>query len=296
MLHPVACAITTAVFLLGVAEGAARAADPTTADCLGASEASLRLGNDHRLRAERAQLLVCAAASCPSDIRKECLARVDDVNREIPTVVFSAKDGSGANLGAVRIVMDGEVLTERLEGTALSIDPGEHTFRFEAAGQTPVVRKLLIEQGQKDRREPIAFGVGAAPPPQASLRVTAPLTMTPVPPPAASAESSGLGAQNVLALAFGAVGVGGLAVGSVFGAMTLSKKNAAESVCSGSCTTQDGVSKWSDAVSTGNLSTMGFVIGGLGAAGAVLLWITAPSRTQTRVGLGPGGVQVRGAW
>src|SRR5438105_11962894 len=88
----------------------ARADDPTTADCLGASEASLKLGNEHKLRAERAQLLVCATATCPADIRKECLARVDEVNAQIPTVVFSAKDPSGADLSAVKVTMDGETL------------------------------------------------------------------------------------------------------------------------------------------------------------------------------------------
>src|SRR5580700_1878882 len=40
----------------------ARAADPTTADCLAATEAALKSGDEHRLRGERSQLLICAAA------------------------------------------------------------------------------------------------------------------------------------------------------------------------------------------------------------------------------------------
>jgi hypothetical protein len=121
-----------------------RAANPTTADCLTASEASLESGNEHHLRGERNQLLVCAAASCPADIRKECVRRVDEVNAAIPTITFEAKDGSGADVSAVKVTMDSEVLAERLEGTALSIDPGEHTFTFETAGQPAVTRKLVI--------------------------------------------------------------------------------------------------------------------------------------------------------
>jgi hypothetical protein len=118
----------------------ARAADPTTADCLSASETSLALRNQHQLRAARAQLLVCAHASCPADVRKECTRRVSDINAAMPTVVFEAKDTSGNDISAVKVSIDGQPLVERLEGTALSIDPGEHSFTFEAPGQ-PTVHK-----------------------------------------------------------------------------------------------------------------------------------------------------------
>jgi hypothetical protein len=140
----------------------AQAADPTTADCLAASDASLRSGNEHRLRLERSQLLTCAASSCPADIRKECARRVDVINAQIPTIIFSAKDSAGADLSAVKVTMDGEVLTERLEGTALSIDPGEHTFTFEANGQPTVTRRLVVQQSQKESREQITLGSAGA--------------------------------------------------------------------------------------------------------------------------------------
>src|SRR5580700_7074280 len=97
-----------------VAAAPAQAADPTTADCLAASDASLSSGNQHKLRAERSQLLTCAAASCPSDVRRECGSRVDEVNKQIPTIIFAAKDASGADLSAVKVTMDDEVLAERL--------------------------------------------------------------------------------------------------------------------------------------------------------------------------------------
>ena len=137
----------------------ARAADPTTADCLAASEASFKSGNDHKLRAERAQLLICASPNCPADIRKECARRVDEVNAAIPTIIFEAKGASGADLSAVKVTMDGEVLAERLEGSALSIDPGEHTFVFETAGQPSLTKQFVIGEAQKERREAISFGL-----------------------------------------------------------------------------------------------------------------------------------------
>jgi hypothetical protein len=272
---------------IAVGEGAAFAADPTTADCLAASDASLKLGNDHKLRAERSQLLVCAAPTCPADIRKECLGRVDEVNAQVPTIVFSAKDSSGADLSAVRVTMDGEVLAERFQGTALSIDPGEHTFTFETAGQPPVMKKLVIVQGQKDRREVITFGTD-----QGGTATPAALPSTPPPN-----DSGGMGTQKILAIVAGGIGIVGLGLGTVFGIMASSQKNDAQSACpSNPCATQDGVNKWSTAGSTGNISTIGFIVGGVGVAGAAVLWFTAPSSSNTQVGFGPGILQLKGTW
>jgi hypothetical protein len=178
-----------------LAVGDANTASPTTPECLAASDASLKLGNDHKLRAERAQLLVCADASCPADIRLECARRVDEVNARVPTLIFAAKDASGADLSAVKVTMDGEVLAERLEGTAFPIDPGEHTFTFETAGQAPVTRTLIIQEAQKDRHESIAFGAPAI------LGASLPRGESPLSSVASSSQGSrGMSAQNVLAL------------------------------------------------------------------------------------------------
>jgi hypothetical protein len=150
----------------------ARAADPTTADCLAANNSAIDLRNDHKLRAARNQLLVCAASSCPADIRKECLRKVDEINAQIPTVTFEAKEAaSGKDLAAVKVTLDGQPLADRLEGTALSVDPGEHIFTFETEGQAPVTKQLVIIEAQKDRRETIVLGTPppgpATPPPPA---------------------------------------------------------------------------------------------------------------------------------
>src|SRR5882724_84046 len=119
--------------LLALAQRA-RAADPTTADCIAANDGSISSRNDHNLRAARAQLLVCAASACPADVRTECTRRVAEVNAAMPTVVFAAKDQTGKDLAAVKVTMDGEPLADRLDGTALSVDPGEHSFVFDAEG------------------------------------------------------------------------------------------------------------------------------------------------------------------
>ncbi|MFI5387803.1 MAG: hypothetical protein ACHQ50_16970, partial [Fimbriimonadales bacterium] len=141
-----------------------RAADPTTADCLSASNTSIKLRTDHSLREARQQLLVCAARTCPSDISAECEHRLVAVNAAIPTLVFEVKDAGGNDLPAVSVMMDGKPLTERLEGTAISLDPGAHSFHFETAGQAPVDKMFVLHEGEKDRRERIVFGIGTTVP------------------------------------------------------------------------------------------------------------------------------------
>jgi hypothetical protein len=158
----------TSVFVLGaglagglLTPASASAADPTTADCLSGADRALDLRSAHKLRAAREKLLICAAASCPGDVRNECLRRLDQVNAAIPTIVFETKDGAGSDVGGVKVTMDGQTLTDRLEGTALSIDPGEHAFTFEAPGQPTVQKSFVIREAEKERRERIQFGPDA---------------------------------------------------------------------------------------------------------------------------------------
>jgi len=279
-----------------------RAADPTTADCLAASEVSLKLGNAHKLRTERSQLLVCAAPSCPVDIRKECLRRVDEVNAAIPTLVFEARDASGADLSAVKVTMDSEVLAERLEGTPLSLDPGEHTFVFETAGQLALTKALVIREAEKDRRESITFGPNGAPASPASPLTAAtpalpaaagePLSTAHPPPP----PRQGLGTQRIVALAAGGLGLVGLGIGAGLGLSARSQYNDANTICPGTvCPSQDAVDKSKSAAQKGNIATAAFIVGGLGVGAGVVLWLTgAPAHTQ--IGIGPTSVTMRMSW
>jgi hypothetical protein len=229
---------------------------------------------------------VCAAASCPSEIRKDCLAQVEELKGEIPTIIFAAKGPSGGDVAAVKVTLDGEALAAQLDGVPLPIDPGSHEFTFEMAGQPPITKTFVIQEGQHDRRETIAFGAPTPPP----------VTM-----PAAESSStfSGLGTGRTLAIVAGGLGVVGLGIGTTFGIVALSQKSSAQAACpTSSCSTEEGSSKWSQAATSGNVSTVALVVGVVGIAGAVALWFTAPGSrgSTTQVGIGPGVVEVRGRW
>jgi len=276
--------------------GGARAANPQAAECVAASNAAIRSDSDHRYRQERSELLSCAASGCPADIRKECIRRVDEVTAAIPTIVFDAKDAAGNDLSAVKVTMDREVLTERLDGIATPVDPGPHTFTFEAPGFPVVQKRYVIRERQRDRIERVIFEVSGAPP--ASFPPSA--ASTPAAPPAAAEEPSRSSANKTLAILATGVGVAGVAVGTVFGMRALSKRDDADQVCSDACATPAGVEMWRDAKNTGNISTIAFIVGGVGLAGAAVLWLVgkpeAAALPSAQVGLSPGGLAVRGRW
>jgi hypothetical protein len=256
---------------------AARADQIPTADCLAASSASIRLDNEHRLRAERTQLLVCASASCPVDVRNECVHRVDEVNSAIPTIIFGARDGDGNDLSAVRVIMDTEVLTDRLQGIAIPIDPGVHTFIFEAALQQSVWKSFVILQGQKNRTELITFSAVPRPPSvDVASRSRTPDTSNMASPPAPTRDTgAAFTARQKWTVGLAAIGVVGLGLGTGLGWQARTKRDEARELCPGVCTDQRGVDRWQEAKRAGNFSTAAFVAGGIGIAGATLLWLTA---------------------
>jgi hypothetical protein len=288
----------TCAALLGMATEAL-AAEPTIAECLASNDKSISLRGDHKLLAARKELLVCAASTCPAEVRKECMRRIDTVNSSLPTVVIEAKDGGGNDLVAVKVTMDGEVLTEKLDGSALSMDPGAHTFTFEVAGQPPITKQLVIREGQKDRREVLQFGAPASATPSPAAAPAAKTTANPaIETSVDQVSSSSGGTQKTLALVAGGVGVVGVAVGSIFGLSSMSKHSEAEDQCPGACSNQAGVDLWNDARSAGNISTIAFAVGGVGLATGAILWFTAkPSRSSAvQAHVGAGSLQIRGTW
>jgi hypothetical protein len=274
----------------------ARAADPTTGDCLTASETAIKLRSDHKLRAAREQFLVCSNASCPADVRSECAHRVESLSSAIPTVVFEAKDGAGNDLASVKVTLDGAPLVDRLEGTAISLDPGEHTFRFEAPGQAPIERVLVIREGEKDRRERMVFAPPAPsePAPHADqVDVTQEM------------NGSDGRTQRIAGVAVAGVGVVGAVLGVIFGVEASSSWSMAESACGKSCApTSPAVGDLSTARTDAAVSTVGFVAAGVGLAAGALLFFTAPHMraAATPIGLAPavgpggGGLVLGGRW
>ncbi len=288
-------------------------ADPTARECAAASEDALSLRKQEKLKDAKDRLLVCSASSCPAEVRDECSHRMTDLTAAQPTVVFDVKDAQGGDLSAVRVSLDGALLIDHLGGGAVTVDPGEHTFRFEASGQT-IEKKFVIREAEKGRTLSIAFGgatPAAAPVPAPALApapaaTPAPATSAAPAAPAPADQSAAAPAQSTsswsgqktAAIIVGGVGIVGIGVGAVFGAQAFSNWSTAKNDCSsqglcGSGTPADSAK--SSAQSAATISTIAFAAGGAALVGGAILWFTAPSGA-VQVGPTVGGFSMRGTF
>jgi hypothetical protein len=132
------------------------------AECLSKYEAAQVARRERRLLDSRAALRVCSGAACPAAVRADCVDWLDQVAHSLPSVVVTAR-ARGADLTAVKVLIDGRLATERLTGFALEIDPGLHKFRFESPPWPVIEREVLASEGVKDKPIEVEF----APPPPA---------------------------------------------------------------------------------------------------------------------------------
>jgi hypothetical protein len=300
-------ATVLAIDLLAVSAGATINKD----QCVDANTLGQSLKLDGKLVAAREQFVTCSDPHCPGLIRDDCARRLRDLDRVQPTIIFQVVGAAADVAGTVQVSVDGRPLADRLDGAALNVDPGEHTFEFMAAGGAPVTRRLTIKEGEKDRREPIVLGApiaSVAPTPAAPV----PVATAPPPPPitvrapaggSTAQEASGddhhrMGTQKVLGLATGSVGLVGIAVGSAFGLATFSASSSQNSACAGPnrCMSRmNALSDHSTAVTDGAVSTAAFLAGGALLVTGVTLFLTASRLTPAR-GPSASGNRALGGW
>jgi hypothetical protein len=258
------------------------------------------LRNDKKLVEAKAALLTCAQSTCKDFIVKDCTDWLDQVRGQLPSVVAVASDGAGNALLNVKVTMDGAPFVDQINGRSIEVNPGPHTFKFTAADGTTADKQVIVAEGEHDKKIAVTIGnVPAGATPAAGSGATG----------SAGAASGALNEQRspwkLVGLATAGVGLAGLAVGSIFGIVAMSKKSTASNdgcLSNGHCPTHDGVSALNDAGGAASASTIFFVVGGVLTAGGVAVWALAPSKyvqVQPTVGLGglgTTGLEVKGAW
>jgi hypothetical protein len=255
--------------------GSLLASSASTADvakdvCIDANAKAQDLRRDHKLAAARAQLATCSDASCPSLVRNDCAQRLHELDRAQPTVVFDVGNAAGGTISGVKVTVDGVPIGEVKEGTALPLDPGSHDVTFEAPGMIPLTRTALMIEGDKAHHERVLLTAVATP------------THAAVEP----VSSGGLlaGTPRWISIALVSSGASGIALGGIFGALTLSEKGAQRSACPTPCSASAHAQADSDhatGITDSTVSTVSFVAGGLLlAAGAFVFFTSSPARTE----------------
>lgn len=256
--------------------------DVTKEACIRANASAQSLRREGKLGGAREQLQICLNPGCPRVVRDDCAQRLDEIERVEPSVVFDVKDTKGADVAGVRVTVDGRALAEKLDGTALAVDPGEHSFTFEIAGQPAITRSFIIKEGEKERRERIAIGVAPPEPPQPAANPP-PQPASPLSP---SSEAAGghWGTRRTVGIVLGGAGVAAAVAGGVFGLLASGDWNLSQQACTTPTQCIDhgqAVIDHDRAVRDAMFSDIGFVAGGVLVAAGAVLFLTAPSREAT---------------
>jgi hypothetical protein len=159
------------------------------------------------------------------------------------------------------------------------LDPGDYVVRAVAEGYATSEASVHIDAGQEHTLE-----------------------LTLVPPTIARATEEPRNGRRTAALVVGGVGAAAVVVGSIFGIRSMVKHDESDKFCPrGACRDVRGVEAMNQARTAGDIATIAWVIGGLGLAGAGILWFTAPERapetaSQTRVSVGLAALQLETRW
>ena len=190
--------------------------------CASAAEEAEQLRIDAHLLAARERLLQCSRPACPAAVRSDCAQWMTEVAAAMPTVVFAARDAGGRDLLGARVSIDGVFLEHGLDGKAVEVDPGVHTFRFESDGAARQ-ETVLIREGEKNRAITTTLDTGAVAP-------TAPArTSSSVPPAPASVRPSSW------TWAFGGVGLLAVGIGAYLELSVNADASELRSTCGHSC-------------------------------------------------------------
>lgn len=125
--------------------------------CIVAADDGQKLRDEGKLSAARDKFIACAEKGCPAAVSKQCAQWVEEVDHEMPTLSFRAKDESGKEILDVQVVLDDKPLAGAVATKAMTLDPGTHKIRFVRKDGKAVEDTFLLRPGEKDRIVELAF-------------------------------------------------------------------------------------------------------------------------------------------
>jgi tetratricopeptide (TPR) repeat protein len=183
------------------------------------------------------------------EVQEHARLALEPLNARIPSLSLEVR---GMERARVSVTVDGQPWADWGD-RPLRLNPGEHSLQARGEGATPVMRTVRLVEGQNEKTT-----IDLAP---AADRIEAP--------------EPAQGSYVPAAVAFG-IGGAGLLVGTITGILSLNKVSELEERCPTKLCSAEDESLGDEAKVLGNVSTAGFVIGGIGLAAGVVLSLWRP--------------------
>lgn len=199
------------------------------------------------------------------DAKKE----VDAVAAHIGGLTIKVNPSDGSTPADLKVTLDDGAVSAASIGVKRYVDPGSHVIRATATGWKTFEMKVTVPDGGTIDL-PVAL----------EKDTTAAVAPAPVPAPAPTPAPTGDASQNQAPSSGGAspwpwvafgVGGAGLAVGIITGAIAASKHSSLASGCPGGVCPPSQYDNLDSYHSMSLVSTVGFVVAGVGAAAGVTL-------------------------
>ena len=187
------------------------------------------------------------------------------------------------------VVIDSTPVPIASLGVKRPVNPGSHTIKVSAEGYLPTEKAITLSEGQS-----LTVNLELEQAPTDSSLVAKKSTTT------FDSKTSTSSPETRRILAFGALGLGGagLIVGGVTGALAMRKKSQLNNACEQGVCPPSQASALDSYHTYGNISTVSFIVGAVGAAGGAILLLTQPKESSTAsarvsafVGVGSAGVK-----
>lgn len=219
-----------------------------------------------------------AQAEGNAGIEEEAEKRAKALEPRLPKLTV-AVPGAPADLEVTR---DGVALGAASMGIALPVNPGAHTL-------------VVHAKGHEDRTEIVTLAEGE------TKRVDLKMGAVKIEKPAASgapgAEREPRGMSPLVFVGFGTA-IAGVGVGTVTGILAFGKASTARDACPNERCTPAGIEAVDSGRTLATVSTIGFIVGGVGAGvGLYGLLLGKPAASSSvAVSLGPTGGALRGTF
>ncbi len=201
------------------------------------------------------------------DAKKE----VEEVSGKVGNLVVSVK----GNVEGLSVTVDGEKISVAALGLKRPIDPGEHAVKATAPGYKEKNEKVRVEEGASQSVE-LSLEKDPNYVPPAVPSEAKPIDPKVDPRFITDAKPVETRANHLGSYIAWGVGGAGLILGVTTGIVAMGKKSSIEKACGGNTCPASEQSNIDSYKTMGTLSTIGFIVAGVGGAAGAVLWFTAP--------------------